>query len=51
MRHVWNIGSLASLDVDDTRIVDCARKSATQVELLGLIAIWFFIPCCHRASM
>src|ERR1035437_5981206 len=38
MRHVWNIGTLAPLDVEDTRIFDCARKPAGQVQLSARLA-------------
>ena len=34
---VGNISFLAPLDVEHTRIVDCARKPAAQIELAGPI--------------
>jgi hypothetical protein len=51
MCHVRNVGTLAPFDVDDTRVFDCARKPAGQVELLGFIVVRTPILCFHSASM
>ena len=46
--HVRNIGTLAPLDVEDTRVLDRARKPAGQVELSRLIVVG---RCLHIASI
>lgn len=51
MRHVRNAGSFAPLDVDDTRIVNGARKSTAQVESGGFIVVRATVFRCHNASI
>jgi hypothetical protein len=51
MRHVWNVGPLPPLDVEDTDIFDCARKPAGQAELSGRILAFTLASCSHSASM
>jgi len=43
VRHVRNAGALAALDVDVTRIVHGAGKSAAQVESGFIVAILFSV--------
>ena len=51
VRHVRNISTLAPLNVEDTCVLDRARKPAGQVELAGRILVLTLASCFHSASM